>query len=61
MTPQVLHYTKLFRAESGRPILECYENARRHVHFMKTLSESVRAHKKRSRAAKKAWAKRRAA
>lgn len=59
MTAAERHYTLLFRRERPtRPILECYLAAKRHIHFRADLSASVKAHKSRSRAAKKGWAKR---
>ena len=36
-----------------------YQSARSHLHFMKTLAADLKAHKKRSDAAKRGWAKRR--
>ena len=52
---QVRHYTKLFRAQrSDCPIQECYWDARRHEHFMRTVKANLAKAAKRSRAAKKA-------
>ena len=41
--------------------IAAYWAARRHVHFTETLKKDLATHKRRSRAAKKAWAKRKAA
>jgi hypothetical protein len=62
MTPEVRHYTQLFRArESTRPILDCYWMARSHVHFLKTTKADLAKWRNRQRAAKRGWKKRRAA
>lgn len=62
MTQTERHFTLLFRSQRpDRGMLACFHDARRHVHFRATLSADVKAHAKRSRAAKKAWKTRRAA
>lgn len=62
MTPAVRYYTLQFRAANpARPMSDCYWSAMRHVHFRATLSADIKASKKRSAAAKKAWKTRRAA
>lgn len=61
MTPAVRHYVLQFRAANpARPMLDCYWSAMRHVHFRATLSADIKAHAKRSKAAKKAWKARKA-
>lgn len=61
MTPDVRYYTLYFRRENpARPLLDCYNAARRHVHFRATLAADVKAHAKRSKAAKNAWKTRKA-
>jgi hypothetical protein len=61
MTKAERHYTTLFRKQRpDRGILECFWDAKRHIHFRATLSADVKAHAKRSKAAKKAWKTRRA-
>lgn len=59
MTKTERHYTLLFR-QSGRGMQECFHDARRHIHFITTLKASVAQHAKRSKAAKKAAATRKA-
>lgn len=60
----VRHYYFKFRAHEGerfyRTAESAFNSARSHVHFRERLGEEVRAHKKRSRAAKAAWQRRRA-
>lgn len=61
MTSAERHYTMLFRQQRPTtPILTCYWDAKRHIHFRAKLSASVKDHAKRSKAAKKAWKTRRA-
>jgi len=61
MTKAERHYVQLYRKQDPtRPINECYWDAKRHIHFKETLRQQVEEHKRRSRAAKKAWKKRRA-
>lgn len=61
MSPEVRHYTTLYRRQRpDQPILTCYWDARRTVHFRETLAADIKAHKKRSKAAKKAWKTRKA-
>lgn len=61
MTSEERHHTLRFRAERpDTPILTCFWDAKRHIHFCKTLSADIKAHAKRSKAAKKAWKTRKA-
>lgn len=48
-------------ASEGCHAQAAYWSARRHFHFVKTLRENLKAHKRRSKAARKGWKKRRAA
>lgn len=60
-----VHYYKKFRAHEGeqffRTAESAWNSARSHVFFRERLGEEVRAHQKRSRAAKAAWRRRKAA
>lgn len=49
-----LHFFKQFRA-NGQPALQAWVAALRHMAFRAKLSASVKAHAKRSKAAKRAW------
>lgn len=49
------------RRNPERGMQECFWDAKRSLHFAKMLSADVRAHKRRSTSAKKAWKTRRAA
>ncbi len=61
MNAQERHYTKLFRQQRpDRGWNACYWDAKRHIYFREELAKRVNEHKRRSKAAKKAWAKRRA-
>lgn len=61
MTKAERHFTTLFRKERpDRGILECFWDAKRHIHFRETLRATVKASANRSKAAKKAWKTRRA-
>ena len=64
MSPAVLHYYKTFRTDGTEPYARTAESAlasaKRHIYFRATLSASVKATAKRSKAAKKAWKARRA-
>ena len=61
MTKTERHFTLLFRAQRpDTPILTCFWDAKRHIHFRQTLSADIKATAKRSKAAKKAWKTRRA-
>lgn len=59
------HYYRKFRAHEGeafyRPAESAWNSARSHVFFRERLGEEVRLHQKRSRAAKAAWKRRKAA
>jgi hypothetical protein len=48
------------RQNPARPILDCCWDAVRWAHFRETLSASVKADKRRSKAAKAGWKKRKA-
>lgn len=69
MTAQQLaaarHYYRRFRAHDGeafyRTAEAAWNSARSHVHFRERLAKDVADHKKRSKAAKAAWKRRRAA
>jgi hypothetical protein len=52
-----LHHFRRFRA-NGTPALTAWLDALRHMHFVKELRADVEAHQKRSKAAKRAWKKR---
>lgn len=55
MTKTERHFTQLFRQQHpDRPMVECFWDAKRHIHFRETLRASLADHAKRSRAAKKA-------
>ena len=61
MTKAERHYTLLFRRERpDRGMLECFYDAKRHIHFRKTLSADIAAHKRRSRASRQGWKTRKA-
>jgi hypothetical protein len=49
------------KANPDRGMQECFWDARRSLHFAKTLAADVKSHKRRSAAAKKAWKARRQA
>ena len=62
MTKAERYYTLLFRAQRpNRGMLECFHDAKRHIHFRETLSADVKAGKKRAAGARKGWKTRRAA
>lgn len=65
MSPAVLHYYRQFRTDGvepfARPAAYAVASAKRHIAFRAQLSADVKDHKKRSKAAKKAWKTRRAA
>lgn len=60
-----VHYYKRFRAEHGeqfyRTAESAWNSARSHVFFRERLAKDVADHKKRSKAAKAAWKRRKAA
>ncbi len=60
MTPAERHHTLRIRAATSQPILTCFWDAKRHIHFVTTLRADIKASAKRSKAAKKAWKTRRA-
>jgi len=61
MTNAERHFTLLFRSQRpDQGMQQCFHDARRHVHFRATLKADVKAFNKRSKAAKKAWKKRKA-
>lgn len=60
MGKAVWHHFNRMRASYESPVA-AYWAARRHVHFMDRMKKDIDTHKRRSRAAKKAWAKRKAA
>jgi hypothetical protein len=60
MTPTERHHTLRIRAATGQPILTCFWDAKRHIHFVTTLRADIKASAKRSKAAKKAWKTRKA-
>jgi len=62
MTKAERHYTMFYRKERpDRTMTECYWDARRRVHFVATFTADMKAHAKRSKAAKAAWKRRKAA
>lgn len=61
MTSAERHHTLRIRAATGQPMLQCFWDAKRHIHFRASLSASIKEHAKRSKAAKKAWKTRRQA
>jgi hypothetical protein len=62
MTPSIRRAVIAKRKERpDLPILTAYWDARRHEHFMETLSARVASGKRRSKAAKAAWKRRKAA
>lgn len=59
--PATAHYYKQFRAERpDRPALASWQSANSFAHFRDRLSADVKAAKKRTASAKKAWKTRRA-
>ena len=61
MNTAVAHYYRQIRRDSPHyTALAAYDSARRQVAFRAKLSADVKAHKKRSAAAKKAWKARKA-
>ena len=61
MNKAVRHHTLRIRAANpNMPMLDCYWSARRHVHFVATLKQDLKDHKRRSKAAKKGWKARKA-
>lgn len=48
------------QAHPDRSITQCFWDAKRTIHFRKTMKEDIAAHKRRSIAAKKAWKNRKA-
>jgi hypothetical protein len=61
MNTAVAHYYRKFRANNPLyPAAAAYQSARSFVYFRERLAKDVADHKKRSRAAKKAWKVRKA-
>ena len=62
MTAQERNIIQHFRkTRPDRGMTECYWDAKRHIHFVKTFTDDMKARERRSKAAKKAWKARRAA
>lgn len=49
----IAHYYRLFRGNMERTAESAYHSARSHVFFLRRLDETIKAGKKRSRAAKR--------
>lgn len=61
MTREERHHTLRIRRERpDQPMLTCFWDAKRHIHFVTTLRADLKASAKRSKAAKKAWKTRKA-
>lgn len=60
MSPEVACFYRQFRGNLERTAESAYQSARSHVHFLRRLDSMVKTGKKRSRAAKRGWATRKA-
>ncbi len=53
------HFYRKFRGNMERSAESAFASARSHIHFLASLHKMVTESKRRSRAAKRGWAKRR--